>query len=1007
MADGRSTAGTETARRVFAAGMALALALGPSAPATATRAAAISIARGPLSSEHNHSASLQDVSSAGRPNRLAADPSTTPNWIAESNVAAAWLGRSAAPAGDVNGDHYADVIVGAPEYADGQTTGGAAFVYQGSVSGLAPMPNWRATAGQEDSDFGYSAGTAGDVNGDGYADVIIGAPSYTTAFYPQGLVFVYHGSASGLSPDPDWAVIGDDIDGYFGRSVGTAGDVNGDGFSDVVVGAPGADLPNLDGSGRVFVYHGSALGLSRSPDTILQIGGTHSFGQSVRAAGDVNRDGFADVVVGTPDRADVFLGSEAGLSLVPNWTALSDQSGAGFGEEVGAAGDVNGDGYDDIVVGAPRYNNGQDHEGRAYVYHGSPGGPSHTANWVAESNQFPALFGSSVGTAGDVNSDGYADLVVGAIWYTNGQRSEGRAFVFYGSASGLSLTANWTADSNQAEASFGASVGTAGDVNGDGSPDLIIGAPEYSNGQQKEGRAYVFHSAPGSPPNPTATPSAGPSRTPRPTPGNTRTLSPDADAYVTGENPHLNFGAGPLGTDRLGHSYLRFVLPNTVGRTVRRAVLWVYANESSPVGYRVCQSGSDSWNERYLTYGYAPSLHGDCTPSSGPHGAGQYASVDVTEYVPYFYYGSYSFTLAMVAATQDAPRVSYLSREAAANRPYLVVDLGPEATATPIPSETSSAGPSAGPSRTPTASPTGPRTASPPLSRTPTASPTTLPTTTPSPTPSRTALVTATPSPTPSRTALPTPTPSPTVTPANDPPSIAPVPDVYINNDGAWTTVGVLLSDVDTALDQLTLSAASDAPGLVDAGGLSVSGNGARRTLTLAPIAGRQGSATVTLTASDGSASSQRAFMLKVGQLADLSVSLSDGIGQVSVGQLITFTLVVSNAGPHDVNGATVTNALPAGLSSAAWSCQSGPGAVCSAAGAGPLLSDQVSLDAGQSITYTLRAVVAGPSIGALVNSAEVAAPPDRLDPPGNNSATDVNRVGFWLFVPLLWEAAK
>jgi uncharacterized repeat protein (TIGR01451 family) len=228
------------------------------------------------------------------------------------------------------------------------------------------------------------------------------------------------------------------------------------------------------------------------------------------------------------------------------------------------------------------------------------------------------------------------------------------------------------------------------------------------------------------------------------------------------------------------------------------------------------------------------------------------------------------------------------------------------------------------------------------------------------------------------------------------------VPDVYLNNDGSGTTVAILLSDADTAPDRLTLSAASDAPALIDAAGLSVSGTGASRTLTLVPITGQQGTATVTLTANDGLATSQRAFMLQVGLLADLSVSLSDGTDQVSVGQLVTYTLVVSNAGPLNVRGATVTNALPDGLSSAAWSCQSAAGAVCAVAGGGPLLSDTVSLEAGQSITYTVTAMVAGPGIGALANSAAVITPPDRLDPPGNNSATDVNRFGYWLFVPLV-----
>jgi len=139
-----------------------------------------------------------------------------------------------------------------------------------------------------------------------------------------------------------------------------------------------------------------------------------------------------------------------------------------FGISASTAGDVNGDGYSDVIVGATGFDNVQTDEGRAYVYHGSATGLSATANWTGESNQANALFGNSVSTAGDVNGDGYSDVIVGALSYENGQANEGRAYVYHGSAAGLSATANWTAESDQEEAYFGWSVSTAGDVNGDG-----------------------------------------------------------------------------------------------------------------------------------------------------------------------------------------------------------------------------------------------------------------------------------------------------------------------------------------------------------------------------------------------------------------------------------------------------------------------------------------------------------------------------------------------------------
>ncbi|MBK9226715.1 MAG: FG-GAP repeat protein [Ignavibacteria bacterium] len=117
------------------------------------------------------------------------------------------------------------------------------------------------------------------------------------------------------------------------------------------------------------------------------------------------------------------------------------------------------------------------YEGAAFVYNGSASGLSLTSNWSGEKNQASAHFGYSVSTAGDVNGDGYSDVIIGAPDFDNGQTNEGAAFVYQGSASGLSLTSNWSAEVNMADANFGFSVSTAGDVNGDGYSDVIIGVP--------------------------------------------------------------------------------------------------------------------------------------------------------------------------------------------------------------------------------------------------------------------------------------------------------------------------------------------------------------------------------------------------------------------------------------------------------------------------------------------------------------------------------------------------
>jgi hypothetical protein len=139
------------------------------------------------------------------------------------------------------------------------------------------------------------------------------------------------------------------------------------------------------------------------------------------------------------------------------------------------------------------YDNDQTDEGAAFVYIGSATGLNTVPAWIAEGNQDEAGFGCSVATAGDVNGDGYSDVIVGALQYHNGQELEGAAFVFTGSASGLSTTPAWMAEGDQEGAWFGYSVATAGDVNGDGYSDVIASAIYYSNPEIDEGAAFVYY----------------------------------------------------------------------------------------------------------------------------------------------------------------------------------------------------------------------------------------------------------------------------------------------------------------------------------------------------------------------------------------------------------------------------------------------------------------------------------------------------------------------------------
>ncbi|HLF25275.1 MAG TPA: FG-GAP-like repeat-containing protein [Anaerolineae bacterium] len=423
------------------------------------------------------------------------------DWSAESNQVDGNFGLTLGAAGDVNGDGYADIVIGAWKYDNGESNEGRAYVYHGSSDGLSTSANWTAEANQADAEFAYTVSTAGDVNGDGYADVMVGARLYDSAQADAGRAYVYHGSAAGLSASANWTADGAQGSEYFGHGVGAAGDVNGDGYADVMVAAAGYDGGESN-EGRAALYYGSATGLSATAGWTAESNQADAFLVVVGTVGDVNADGYADVMVtaerydnGESDegRAWVYHGSPAGLSATAAWTAESDQGSAQFGHSVSTAGDVNGDGYADVIVGARLFDNGQSDEGRAFAYLGSATGLSTTAAWTAESNVANAQFGYAVSTAGDVNGDGFADVVIGASNYGNGQGAEGAAYAYYGSATGLLTTTGWMTESNRGNTNFGSAVGAAGDVNGDGYSDVLIGAHAYDNGQGDEGAVYVYY----------------------------------------------------------------------------------------------------------------------------------------------------------------------------------------------------------------------------------------------------------------------------------------------------------------------------------------------------------------------------------------------------------------------------------------------------------------------------------------------------------------------------------
>ncbi|MCO4091568.1 MAG: hypothetical protein HEQ34_06395, partial [Sphingorhabdus sp.] len=387
---------------------------------------------------------------------------------------------------------------------------------------------------------GRSVSSAGDVNNDGYDDLIVGANLADPNGDRSGASYVVFGKADNTAPvnllaiangTGGFVINGASAGDNSGRSVSSAGDVNGDGFADLIVGAAGAD-PNGSYSGASYVVFGKAGG---TPVNLSAIG-TGGFvingalagdrsGFSVSSAGDVNGDGYDDLIVGA-DGADP-NGSYSGASYVvfgkTNSASvnLSDiASGIGgfvingasprdrSGFQVSSAGDVNNDGFDDLIVGAFNADPNGIESGASYVVFGKANNTapvnlsaiaSGTGGFVINGASAGDLSGISVSSAGDVNNDGFADLIVGASDADPNGISSGASYVVFGKANGTPVNLSAIASGTGGFVINGASAGdrsgflvsSAGDVNGDGFDDLIVGAYLADPNGTSSGASYV------------------------------------------------------------------------------------------------------------------------------------------------------------------------------------------------------------------------------------------------------------------------------------------------------------------------------------------------------------------------------------------------------------------------------------------------------------------------------------------------------------------------------------
>lgn len=411
----------------------------------------------------------------------------TPVTHFDGNETMQMLGRSVVLM-DLNGDHIGDLVVGAPYTSSyGLANAGSVTVYL-STGGVIVIN------GTHSGDlFGFCVANVSDVNDDGMADLAVGAPLAEPAgLVGAGNVTVFYGwdDFNGAMPNLtiNSAVAGEEL----GYSIAAAGDVNGDGIDDMIVGAPYYDSGSMTGAGNVYIYDGGTT-MDSAPDKTFtgSVGGAH-LGFSVAGGVNVDQDATLDMVAGAPDQ-----GTAGAVYIIRNLDRTNPTvnvvngkaAGDKFGHSVAMLQDMDGNAFGEIAVGAPYNDDKGPNAGEVSLIYGSS-----RFNTVIDLNLMGSpgeWFGWAL-AGGDFHQDTLSDLLVGAPNSRLNASSIGRAYAYFGAAA-LSSSPNITLVPDSGTSFFGGSLAVGDNATGDHAPDFAVGDPLFNvPGHSNAGRVYLY-----------------------------------------------------------------------------------------------------------------------------------------------------------------------------------------------------------------------------------------------------------------------------------------------------------------------------------------------------------------------------------------------------------------------------------------------------------------------------------------------------------------------------------